>query len=212
MAPRSFCSSLHEPCSGQLPIEVFISWGAPRAPVWEHGESMSKRNHRSRPVQAVKRPEAAEARRLRAAELLAQGRSQAEVAKLVGGLARERATLAGAASPGRGGGAAPLPGWRPTAQAVGHPGRLGRAGAASRCASSSSVLSCGVEVLELDAGVLGGEPPVDPATGAVAGRLPRRDLPLQGRPISQATVQAPLGSMASSISAMFSQLRTSLTS
>jgi hypothetical protein len=31
-------------------------------------------------------------------------------------------------------------------------------------------------VLELDAGVLGGEPPVDTTTGAVARRLPRRDL------------------------------------
>ena len=45
---------------------------------------MSKPNDRSRPVEALKRPEAAEARRLRAAELLAQGRSQAEVAELVG--------------------------------------------------------------------------------------------------------------------------------
>jgi transposase len=45
---------------------------------------MSKRKHRSRPLEAVKRPEAAEARRLRAAELLAQGRSQAEVAETVG--------------------------------------------------------------------------------------------------------------------------------
>ena len=34
---------------------------------------MSRRDHRSRPVEAVKRPEAAEARRLHAAELLAQG-------------------------------------------------------------------------------------------------------------------------------------------
>src|SRR4029450_592031 len=46
---------------------------------------MSRREHRSRPVEAVKRPEAAEARRLRAAELLAQGRSQAEGAEAVGG-------------------------------------------------------------------------------------------------------------------------------
>jgi len=45
---------------------------------------MAKRNDRSRPVGAVKRPEAFEARRLRAAELLAQGRSQVEVAELVG--------------------------------------------------------------------------------------------------------------------------------
>jgi transposase len=45
---------------------------------------MSKRNHHSRQMEAVKRPEAAEARRLRAAELLAQGRSQAEVAEAVG--------------------------------------------------------------------------------------------------------------------------------
>ena len=39
--------------------------------------------------------------------------------------------------------------------------------------SSSSALSCGVKVLELDAGVLGREPPVDTATGTVACRLPR---------------------------------------
>jgi transposase len=45
---------------------------------------MSRRDHHSRPVEAVKRPEAAEARRLRAAELLAQGRSPAEVAEAVG--------------------------------------------------------------------------------------------------------------------------------
>jgi transposase len=45
---------------------------------------MSRRDHRSRPVEAVKRPEAAEGRRLRAAELLAQGRSPAEVAEAVG--------------------------------------------------------------------------------------------------------------------------------
>jgi transposase len=45
---------------------------------------MSKSNHRPRTVEAVKRPEAFEARRLRAAELLAQGRSQAEVAEMVG--------------------------------------------------------------------------------------------------------------------------------
>src|SRR5512132_1513689 len=60
----------------------------------------------------------------------------------------------------------------------------------ARPASSSSALSCWVEVLELDAGVFGGEPPVDPATGPVARRLPSRDLPLQGRPVGQATVQA----------------------
>jgi len=56
--------------------------------------------------------------------------------------------------------------------------------------SSSSALSCGVEMLELDAGVLGGEPPVDSATGAVARRLPGCDLPLQGRPVGQPSVQA----------------------
>jgi hypothetical protein len=54
--------------------------------------------------------------------------------------------------------------------------------------SSSSVVSCGVEMLELDAGVLGREPPVDTATGAVARRLPRRDLPLQGRLVGQPPV------------------------
>jgi hypothetical protein len=60
-------------------------------------------------------------------------------------------------------------------------------------ASSLSAVSCWVEVLELDAGVPGREPPVDPATGPVAGRLPRRDLPFQGRLIGQAAVQALLG-------------------
>jgi transposase-like protein len=59
-----------------------------------------------------------------------------------------------------------------------------------RSTSSLSVVSCGVEVLELDAGILGREAPVDPTTGAVAGRLPRRDLPLQRRPVAQAPVQA----------------------
>jgi transposase len=44
---------------------------------------MSNSRH-ERDVPPLKRPEAAEARRLRAAELLAQGRSQAEVAELVG--------------------------------------------------------------------------------------------------------------------------------
>lgn len=41
-------------------------------------------SHHHRDVPPLKRPEAAEARRLRAAELLAQGRSQAEVAEAVG--------------------------------------------------------------------------------------------------------------------------------
>lgn len=74
---------------------------------------MSRRDHGSRPVEAVKRPEAAEARRLRAAELLAQGRSQAEVAEAVGvsreSVRRWQALLAhggwrrcGAAGPGAG--------------------------------------------------------------------------------------------------------------
>jgi transposase len=44
---------------------------------------MSNNGHRH-DVQPVKRPQAAEARRLRAAQLLGQGRSQAEVAELVG--------------------------------------------------------------------------------------------------------------------------------
>jgi single-stranded DNA-binding protein len=56
--------------------------------------------------------------------------------------------------------------------------------------SGSSALSCWVEVPELDAGVLGREPPVDPTTGPVARRLPGRDLPLQGRPVGQAPIQA----------------------
>jgi Voltage gated chloride channel len=59
--------------------------------------------------------------------------------------------------------------------------------------SSSSALSCWVEMLELDAGVLGGEAPVDPATGPVARRLPGCDLPFQGRLVAQAAVQALLG-------------------
>src|SRR6266511_6098127 len=57
-------------------------------------------------------------------------------------------------------------------------------------ASSPSVLNCRVEVLELDPGILGRETPVHPTTSSVAGRLPRRDLPLQGRPVGQAAVQA----------------------
>src|SRR6266508_2609254 len=50
-------------------------------------------------------------------------------------------------------------------------------------ASSLSALNCGVEVLELDAGILSGEAPINTTTGAVARRLPRRDLPLQRRPV-----------------------------
>jgi transposase len=52
------------------------------AVVWNHC-GMSKNSHPPG-VQAVRRPEAYEARRLRAAELLAQGRSQAEVAEMMG--------------------------------------------------------------------------------------------------------------------------------
>jgi hypothetical protein len=59
--------------------------------------------------------------------------------------------------------------------------------------SSSSLLNCRVEVLELDAGILGREPPVDTPAASVARRLPRRDLPLQGRPVGQPPVQALLG-------------------
>jgi hypothetical protein len=44
--------------------------------------------------------------------------------------------------------------------------------------SSSSGLNCGVEVLELDAGILGGEAPVNATADNVACCLPRRDLPL----------------------------------
>jgi transposase len=49
---------------------------------WKHWVMSISSHHRD--VPPVKRPEAAEARRLRAAELLAQGRSQAEVAEAVG--------------------------------------------------------------------------------------------------------------------------------
>jgi hypothetical protein len=44
--------------------------------------------------------------------------------------------------------------------------------------SSSSVLNCRIEMLELDSGIRGREAPVDPTTRSVARRLPRRDLPL----------------------------------
>ena len=54
--------------------------------------------------------------------------------------------------------------------------------------SSPSALSCWVEMLELDAGVLGREPPVDTTTGPVARRLPGCDLLLQGRLVGQAAV------------------------
>src|SRR3954463_7746441 len=57
-------------------------------------------------------------------------------------------------------------------------------------ASTPSVLLCGVEVLELDAGVGGGEAPVDPTVGGVSGGLPRGDLAFQGRAVGQPAVQA----------------------
>src|SRR6266540_2502822 len=53
--------------------------------------------------------------------------------------------------------------------------------------SSQSGLNYRVEVLELDPGALGREAPVDATTGPVARRLPRRDLPLQRRPVGQHT-------------------------
>src|SRR5215207_3314422 len=65
--------------------------------------------------------------------------------------------------------------------------------ASTAAASSSSALSCWVEMLELDAGVLGGEPPVDTTTGPVARHLPGCDLLLRGRLVGQAAVQALLG-------------------
>ena len=49
--------------------------------------------------------------------------------------------------------------------------------------SSLSGLNCGIQVLELDAGILGRESPVDATAGSVARRLPRRDLPFQRRPV-----------------------------
>src|SRR6266508_1625765 len=45
-------------------------------------------------------------------------------------------------------------------------------------AGSSSAVNCRVEVLELDAGILGREAPVHPTTGGVARCLPGRDLSL----------------------------------
>src|SRR5512132_3417610 len=59
--------------------------------------------------------------------------------------------------------------------------------------SASSVLSCWVEVLELDAGIGGGEAPVDPAAGGIAGGLPGGDFAFQRRPVGQPPVQALLG-------------------
>jgi hypothetical protein len=53
------------------------------------------------------------------------------------------------------------------------PPGTGNVGHRGTTPSSSSVVSCGVKMLELDAGVLGREPPVDTATGTVACRLPR---------------------------------------
>ena len=44
--------------------------------------------------------------------------------------------------------------------------------------SSSSILSCGVQVLELDPCILGCEAPVDTPAGVVARCLPGHDLPL----------------------------------
>ena len=56
--------------------------------------------------------------------------------------------------------------------------RQGPHGCGRKDTSGLSVLNCRVEVLELDAGILGGEPPVHAAAGRVAGRLPGGDLPL----------------------------------
>src|SRR6266567_6951163 len=72
--------------------------------------------------------------------------------------------------------------------------------------SSLSALNYRVEVLELDAGIVGGEPPVHTTTSSVAGRLPRGDLPLQvARSASRRSRHCP-ASTASSISAMVNQL------
>jgi hypothetical protein len=76
-----------------------------------------------------------------------------------------------------------------------------------RCgASSLSALKCGVEVLEFDPSILSGEAPVDITAASVAGRLPRRDLPLQRRPVGQAAVQALLGPHAQLDLGHFNQL------
>jgi hypothetical protein len=56
--------------------------------------------------------------------------------------------------------------------------------------SDSRVLHSRVEVLQLDAGILSGEAPVDATASSIAGRLPRRDIPLQGRLVGQPAVQA----------------------
>ena len=62
--------------------------------------------------------------------------------------------------------------------------------------SCSSALSCVVEVLELDAGILGGEPPVDPTTGPAARAACHAKRRSGHCPASEA----------SSIPAMFNQL------
>src|SRR5512132_1005746 len=69
-------------------------------------------------------------------------------------------------------------------------------GSTRRClpsTSTSSVFSCWVEVLELDAGVGRGEAPVDLTAGTVAGGLPCGDFASQGGPVGQPPVQALLG-------------------
>src|SRR5215218_4557720 len=76
---------------------------------------------------ALTRPEVYEARRLRAAELFAQGHRPAEVAEMVG-VTYEAPTLASPLAQGRGPGPAPPPGRRPATEAVGGPGHRGQAG------------------------------------------------------------------------------------
>ena len=59
--------------------------------------------------------------------------------------------------------------------------------------SGSSVVKHGVEMVELDTGVVGGEAPVDGADGSVALGHPGGDLLLQGVAIRQTSVEALAG-------------------
>src|SRR5947209_3382540 len=62
-------------------------------------------------------------------------------------------------------------------------GPAGKTSGPSRC-------MCGVEMLELDPGVLGGEAPIDPGAQTVTGLLPGTHLRLERLPIRDAPAQA----------------------
>src|SRR5215471_2126840 len=62
-----------------------------------------------------------------------------------------------------------------------------------KASSGSSVVKHGVEVVELDASVVGGESPVDGTDGGVAGGDPGRDLLFEDLTVRQAAVEALAG-------------------